>query len=94
MAGKPAAFAALVVAMLVAANALVAANDINADPASTAAPDCSARYAALLDLAELARRDGKASEVVMRGLSAQGGAMSECLPSTHRVRDVRVLHAH
>ncbi|MFM0156957.1 hypothetical protein [Paraburkholderia sediminicola] len=42
--------------------------------------DCSAKYAALLDLAELARRDGKSSEVVMRGLSDSGGAMSECLP--------------
>ena len=42
--------------------------------------DCSSRYAALLDLAELARRDGKSSGVVMRGLSGQHGAMSECLP--------------
>lgn len=41
--------------------------------------DCAARYAALLDLAELARHDGKASEVVMRGLSARNGAMSACL---------------
>lgn len=44
-------------------------------------PDCSAKYAALLDLAELARRDGKSSEVVMRGLSDRGGAMRECLPT-------------
>ncbi|CAB3807302.1 hypothetical protein [Paraburkholderia caffeinilytica] len=43
--------------------------------------DCSAKYAALLDLAELARRDGKSSEVVMRGLSDRGGAMRECLPT-------------
>ncbi|NPT58840.1 hypothetical protein GNZ13_30855 [Paraburkholderia sp. 5N] len=43
--------------------------------------DCSAKYAALLDLAELARRDGKSSEVVVRGLSDGGGAMSECLPT-------------
>ncbi|HZZ06284.1 hypothetical protein [Paraburkholderia sp.] len=42
--------------------------------------DCSAKYAALLDLAELARRDGKSSEVVVRGLSDRDGAMSECLP--------------
>ncbi|MFM0731698.1 hypothetical protein PQQ52_14535 [Paraburkholderia sediminicola] len=42
--------------------------------------DCSAKYAALLDLAELARRDGKSSEVVVRGLSDRGGAMSDCLP--------------
>ncbi|ANB77617.1 hypothetical protein AYM40_31200 [Paraburkholderia phytofirmans OLGA172] len=43
--------------------------------------DCSAKYAALLDLAELARRDGKSSEVVVRGLSDRGGAMSGCLPA-------------
>ncbi|MFM0081834.1 hypothetical protein P0D72_23680 [Paraburkholderia sediminicola] len=43
--------------------------------------DCSAKYAALLDLAELARRDGKSSEVVMRGLSGRGGAMGDCFPT-------------
>jgi hypothetical protein len=46
--------------------------------------DCSAKYAALLDLAELARRDGKSSEVVVRGLSDRGGAMSDCLPIGRR----------
>ncbi|MFM0172491.1 hypothetical protein [Paraburkholderia sediminicola] len=47
--------------------------------ASGSSQECSARYAALLDLAELARRDGKSSEVVVRGLSDRGGAMSGCL---------------
>ncbi|CAE6787685.1 hypothetical protein R75461_04577 [Paraburkholderia nemoris] len=47
--------------------------------------DCSAKYAALLDLAELARRDGKSSEVVMRGLSERGGAMGDCLPTVGSV---------
>ncbi|MFL9947111.1 hypothetical protein PQR68_14110 [Paraburkholderia agricolaris] len=46
--------------------------------------DCSTKYAALLDLAELARRDGKSSEVVVRGLSDRGGVMSECLPAGKR----------
>ncbi|VVD32296.1 hypothetical protein [Paraburkholderia dioscoreae] len=41
--------------------------------------ECSARYVALLDLAELARRDGKSSEVVVRGLNDRGGAMSGCV---------------
>ena len=45
-----------------------------------ASGDCFARYAALLDLAELARRDGKSSGVVVRGLSDRRGAMSGCLP--------------
>lgn len=45
-----------------------------------ASRNCSARYAALLDLAELARRDGKSSEVVIRGLSDRRGALSDCLP--------------
>lgn len=40
--------------------------------------DCPARYAALLDLAELARRDGTSSEVVMHGLNNGDGAMSAC----------------
>jgi len=48
--------------------------------------DCSAKYAALLDLAELARRDGKSSEVVMRGLSDRGGAMGDCLPTGGNAR--------
>jgi hypothetical protein len=79
---KAAAFAAFVIATLLAINAFVVADD---DPAivnhtSATPPDCSARYAALLDLAELARRDGKSSEVVVRGLSERGGAMSDCLP--------------
>lgn len=45
------------------------------------ATNCPARYAALLDLAELARRDGTYPDVVMRGLGNNGGvrsAMSEC----------------
>ncbi|WP_244146654.1 hypothetical protein [Paraburkholderia sp. BCC1876] len=51
--------------------------------------DCSARYAALLDLAELARRDGKSSEVVVRGLSDRAGAMSACLPTVHAAQPGR-----
>lgn len=52
----------------------------SATPTRDASRNCSARYAALLDLAELARRDGKSSEVVIRGLSDRRGAMSGCLP--------------
>jgi hypothetical protein len=55
-----------------------------ANQASDASPDCSARYAGLLDLAELARREGKSSEVVVRGLTDRRGAMSECLPTIRR----------
>ncbi|MFT4068451.1 hypothetical protein [Paraburkholderia sp.] len=75
-----AAFATIVIATLLAINAFVAAADDRHANHTRAAPrDCSARYAALLDLAELARRDGKSSEVVVRGLSEQGGALSDCL---------------
>ncbi|MCC8404032.1 hypothetical protein LJ655_19460 [Paraburkholderia sp. MMS20-SJTN17] len=78
-----AALATLVVATWLTINALMDASDANGDlhanPAARSARDCSARYAALLDLAELARRDGKSSEVVVRGLSARNGAMSACL---------------
>lgn len=59
------------------------AHGLAANSAAAASHDCSARYAALLDLAELARRDGKSSEVVVRGLSDRAGAMSECLPVRH-----------
>ncbi|CAB3776656.1 hypothetical protein LMG28614_00258 [Paraburkholderia ultramafica] len=76
--------AALVVAAGLTAAALsgfiTPAHGPLANRAVEASQDCSARYAALLDLAELARRDGKSSEVVVRGLSDRGGAMSECLP--------------
>lgn len=48
---------------------------------NAASPECSARYAALLDLAELARRDGQSSALVVRALSDRHGAMSGCLPA-------------
>ncbi|WP_233805997.1 hypothetical protein [Paraburkholderia sp. HP33-1] len=92
---KAAAFATIVVATLLTINALMDASDANddlhANPAVSATRDCSARYAALLDLAELARRDGKSSEVVVRGLSERNGAMSACLP-VDRGRPARQLH--
>jgi hypothetical protein len=81
---KAAALATIVVTTLLALDAVIDASDANdqlrGNPAASAAKDCSARYAALLDLAELARRDGKSSEVVVRGLSEHNGAMSACLP--------------
>lgn len=81
---KTAALATIVVAAWLALNAMIdgsdAAGELRANPAARAGRDCSARYAALLDLAELARREGKSSEVVVRGLSEQNGAMSACLP--------------
>ncbi|MCC8394707.1 hypothetical protein LJ656_19115 [Paraburkholderia sp. MMS20-SJTR3] len=80
--GKSAALVAFVVATLLALTTIVTANGLSAAEPNLAARHCSARYAALLDLAELARRDGKSSEVVLRGLSERGGAMRDCLPST------------
>nr|WKF60598.1 hypothetical protein HUO10_005119 [Paraburkholderia busanensis] len=80
---KTGAFATIVVAagLAIAASRFMAAR---AEPRRVlrefqTSQDCAARYAALLDLAELARRDGKASEVMMRGLNEPGGAMSACL---------------
>jgi hypothetical protein len=46
--GKPAAVAIIVVATLLALNALVSANRFSAAPAASGAQDCSAGYAALL----------------------------------------------
>jgi hypothetical protein len=81
---RTAALATIAVAALLAINAAIgtsdASDELHASPSASTARDCSARYAALLDLAELARRDGKSSEVVVRGLSEQNGAMSACLP--------------
>ncbi|HEX3379850.1 MAG TPA: hypothetical protein VHU21_08655 [Paraburkholderia sp.] len=92
---KAAALATILLATLLAINAFVDASDANddlrANPATSATRDCSARYAALLDLAELARRDGKSSEVVVRGLSEQDGALSACLPAG-RGRPAARLH--
>ncbi|MGF6731888.1 hypothetical protein OKW50_004033 [Paraburkholderia youngii] len=82
---RTAALATTVVATLLAIHAVIDTSDANddrrANPAASVTRDCSSRYAALLDLAELARRDGKSSEVVVRGLRQQNGAMSECLPA-------------
>jgi len=82
---KAGALAAVVVAagVAIAMSRVVVPTDTR--EASESSQECSARYAALLDLAELARRDGKSSEVVVRGLSDRGGAMSGCL-STGGVR--------
>ena len=70
-------------AIVVAAGVVIAISHfvppVETRAASGSSQECSARYAALLDLAELARRDGKSSEVVVRGLSDRGGAMSGCL---------------
>lgn len=75
-------FAGLVVAAgLIVSSALHYLTQPDASYNAGAERDCSARYAALLDLAELARRDGKSSDVVMRGLSDQRGAMTGCLPA-------------
>ncbi|USU20599.1 hypothetical protein [Paraburkholderia fungorum] len=84
---KVATLAAMIVAMGVA---IAVGEDVartetySAHRAIEHRQDCSTRYAALLDLAELARRDGKSSEVVVRGLSDRGGVMSECLPAGKR----------
>ncbi|MGF6300578.1 MULTISPECIES: hypothetical protein [Paraburkholderia] len=89
---KAAALATIVMATLLGLNAYLEPNrEFRAKPATSAASDCSARYAALLDLAELARRDGKSSEVVVRALSEQNGVMSECLPAG-RGRPAPQLH--
>ena len=81
-----AAFKGLLAALIVALGLTAGASEfiadtygLHANDAAEASQDCSARYAALLDLAELARRDGKSSEIVVRGLSEHGGAMSACL---------------
>lgn len=76
---RPGALAAIVVAtgLVIAMSRFGTRAD--ARGAIGSSRECSARYAALLDLAELARRDGKSSEVVVRGLSDKGGAMSECV---------------
>jgi hypothetical protein len=87
MVRKAVGLAALIVAagLMAATGVLIASahgpRANRANRVTEASQDCSARYAALLDLAELARRDGKSSEVVVRGLSERGGALSGCLPA-------------
>ncbi len=78
---KPGALAAIVVAtgLVIAMSRFGTAAGTRGVTGSSR--ECSARYAALLDLAELARRDGKSSEVAVRGLSDRGGAMSGCVPA-------------
>ncbi|SOE96222.1 hypothetical protein SAMN05414139_09153 [Burkholderia sp. D7] len=39
---------------------------------------CAAQYAEMLDLAKLARRDGKSSDVMVRELTVMTGQMDEC----------------
>jgi len=89
------ALAMLVVAALPAIDTWVAsAADVAGHRFDAASQDCSARYAALLDLAELARRDGQSADVIVRGLSGQGGAMSACLPAGHAIHGgANLIHA-
>ncbi|CAB3674471.1 hypothetical protein LMG27174_02314 [Paraburkholderia rhynchosiae] len=66
-------------ALVIAAHKFMANADVPRElRAIVPSTNCPARYAALLDLAELARRDGTSSEVVMRGLSGAGGSMNAC----------------
>jgi len=69
----------VVSALVIAVQRFMANAEVPGELPGIAAPtNCPARYAALLDLAELARRDGTSSDVVMRGLSNGGGAMNGC----------------
>ncbi|MEC5408195.1 hypothetical protein VOM14_21825 [Paraburkholderia sp. MPAMCS5] len=72
----------VVTALAIAVQRFVANDDVPRELLAVVPPtDCAARYAALLDLAELARRDGMSSEVVMRGLSSmsgKSGAVNAC----------------
>ena len=80
---KAGVLAALIVALCAAAamsGFFTHASALRAARKPQPAQDCSARYAAVLDLAELARREGKSSQVVVRGLSDRRGALNKCLP--------------
>ncbi|WP_244438889.1 hypothetical protein [Paraburkholderia dilworthii] len=69
----------VVSALVIAVQRFMANADVPRElPGIVSPTNCPARYAALLDLAELARRDGTASDVVMRGLSNGEGAMNAC----------------
>ena len=47
-------------------------------PPSSHSVHCSLKYAAVLDLAELARRDGKSSSAYQHAFSNVAGQMSDC----------------
>ena len=83
------ALAALVVATGLAIAMCRFGTALDARRASASSRQCSARYAALLDLAELARRDGKSSEVVVRGLDDKGGVMSGCVSMDNSGPDLK-----
>jgi len=75
------AFAALAAATVSVANAAPSANI--AQPAPPAAPElpprCAANYAALLDLAELAREYGKSSVNFVNAIDSVAGQLDDCL---------------
>jgi hypothetical protein len=80
-------------AMLVAAGLAIAighctanAGSVDGERAGDSPQRCAAQYAAMLDLAELARRDGKSAAIVVRGLSEGGGVMRECFADGERLR--------
>uniref|UniRef100_S0DGT6 Uncharacterized protein n=1 Tax=termite gut metagenome TaxID=433724 RepID=S0DGT6_9ZZZZ len=47
-------------------------------PASGASPHCALKYAAMLDLAELARRDGKSSAAYLHAFDKVTAQMNAC----------------
>jgi hypothetical protein len=55
---------------------------VSALPAPSApsphSPHCALKYAAVLDLAELARRDGKSSTAYQRAFNRVAGEMNDC----------------
>ncbi|QCP53512.1 hypothetical protein FAZ95_31210 [Trinickia violacea] len=75
------AFAALAAATISVANA---APPANAEPPAPSAeselpPRCAANYAALLDLAELAREYGKSSVSFVHAIDSVAGQLDDCL---------------
>ena len=59
----------------------------NVDTSATHRPigpsqQCAKKYGEVFDLAQLARRDGKSSDVMVRELAVMSGRLNECLSTT------------
>ncbi|MGN4111292.1 hypothetical protein ACS0X5_18800 [Burkholderia gladioli] len=60
-------------------------------PSADLPPECVARYAALLDLAQLAHRYGSDASIFVNAIGELARSLDECLSETHRAFPSTVL---
>ncbi|MFK4444748.1 hypothetical protein ABH944_004749 [Caballeronia udeis] len=81
LSGKAATLAMLIMAMVLAIGVggrMTNVEALTGHRGNESLQHCAAQYGEMLDLAKLARRDGKSSDIMVRELTVMTGQMGEC----------------